>query len=150
MFSIVSCTPNLPDIPITDVIPAVEGEERDRWAGPALPLDVGLNRLRWDLRTDSGGDVPRHDPLGRAHDVARGAAGDVVRLTVDGRVAEAQVEVRRNPWMADVTCENWWIAPVYDCAKRQRSVVSMVTVFSLSREFPTVFAQDRLDPHGAR
>ena len=32
--------------------PAVEGEDRDRWSGPALPVAAGWNRLRWDLRTD--------------------------------------------------------------------------------------------------
>ncbi len=40
-----SCTPDLPGIPITDVIPAQEGEERDRWAGAALPLESGM-RIR--------------------------------------------------------------------------------------------------------
>ena len=64
--------------------PATEGEERDRWAGPSAPVKSGLNRLRWDLRTD-GGAVPRHDPLGRAHDSAHGAAGDVRRVPDGGR-----------------------------------------------------------------
>ena len=32
--------------------PAREGEERDRWSGPALPVGIGLQRVRWDLRTD--------------------------------------------------------------------------------------------------
>ena len=38
--------------------PAVEGEDRDRWAGPALPMEAGLNRLRWDLRTDPAASFP--------------------------------------------------------------------------------------------
>ena len=32
-------------MPITDVIPAVEGEEQDRWGGPALPAESGM-RIR--------------------------------------------------------------------------------------------------------
>ena len=38
--------------------PAVEGEERDRWSGPALPVGSGLQRLRWDLRTDPAASFP--------------------------------------------------------------------------------------------
>ena len=45
MSSMNSCTPNLPDISVTDAIPAQEGEERDRWAGPALPVQSGF-RIR--------------------------------------------------------------------------------------------------------
>ena len=32
--------------------PASKGEGRDRWSGPALPVGTGLQRVRWDLRTD--------------------------------------------------------------------------------------------------
>ena len=32
-------------MPISDVIPAVEGEERDRWGGPALSVESGM-RIR--------------------------------------------------------------------------------------------------------
>ena len=76
--------PGLPDIPVTDdsmefdiggaylgirdeegnvvrnFAPAIwEGEERDRWSGPPLPMNKGWNRLRWDnLRTDPATTFP--------------------------------------------------------------------------------------------
>ena len=56
--------------------PAVVDEERDGWTGPALPTGSGLQRLGAD---QLGRDVPRHDPVGRAHDGACGAARDVHR-----------------------------------------------------------------------
>ncbi len=102
--------------------PAVEGEERDRWAGPALPLDVGLNRLRWDLRTDPAATFPGMILWGvRTMSPAVPPGTYAVRLTVDGRVAEAQVEVRRNPWITDVTDED--LVAQYEFGMRIRDQV---------------------------
>ena len=87
--------------------PAEEGEERDRWAGPALPLNPGLNRVRWDLRTDPAATFPGMILWGvRTMSPAVPPGAYAVRLTVDGRVEESQVEVRRNPWITDVTDED--------------------------------------------
>ena len=87
--------------------PADEGEERDRWAGPALPVEAGLNRLRWDLRTDPAVTFPGMILWGvRTMSPAVSPGTYVVRLTVDGQVAETEVEVRRNPWITDVTDED--------------------------------------------
>ncbi len=105
-----SCTPDLSDIPTTDVIPAQEGEERDRWAGPALPLEVGLNGLRCDLRTDPAATFPGIILWGvRTMSPAVPPGTHAVRLTLDGRVEETQVEVRRNPWNTDVTDEDLFV-----------------------------------------
>ena len=87
--------------------PAVEGEERDRWAGPALPTEVGLNRLRWDLRTDPPATFPGMILWGvrtMAPVVPPGTYA--VRLTVNGRSETTEVEVRRHPWITDVTDED--------------------------------------------
>ena len=51
--------------------------------------------------------IPEHDEPSMASN-SRGEpvvppGTDAVRLTVDGRVAETEVEVRRNPWITDVT-----------------------------------------------
>ena len=58
--------------------PAEEGEERDRWAGPALPVGSGLQRLRWDLRTDPAATFPGRI-LGEVNEAAEGvgAGGDL-------------------------------------------------------------------------
>ena len=87
--------------------PAVEGEERDRWAGPALPMEAGLNRLRWDLRTDPPATFPGMILWGvrtMAPVVPPGTYA--VRLTVEGRSETTEVEVRRHPWITDVTDED--------------------------------------------
>ena len=87
--------------------PAIEGEERDRWAGPALPMEVGLNRLRWDLRTDPPATFPGMILWGvrtMAPVVPPGTYA--VRLTVNGRSETTEVEVRRHPWITDVTDED--------------------------------------------
>ena len=87
--------------------PAVEGEERDRWAGPALPMEAGLNRLRWDLRTDPPATFPGMILWGvrtMAPVVTPGTYA--VRLTVNGRSETTEVEVRRHPWITDVTDED--------------------------------------------
>ena len=87
--------------------PAVEGEERDRWAGPALPMEAGLNRLRWDLRTDPPATFPGMILWGvrtMAPTVPPGTY--TARLTADGRSETTEVEVRRHPWITDVTEED--------------------------------------------
>ena len=87
--------------------PAVEGEERDRWMGPALPMETGLNRLRWDLRTDPAASFPGMVLWGVATMAPAVPPGTyTARLTVDGRVETTEVEVRRHPWITDVTEED--------------------------------------------
>ena len=83
------------------------GQERDRWAGAALPMEVGLNRLRWDLRTDPAATFPGMVLWGvrtMAPVVPPGTYS--ARLTVDGRSETTEVEVQRNPWITDVTDED--------------------------------------------
>ncbi|MYH51217.1 MAG: exo-alpha-sialidase [Gammaproteobacteria bacterium] len=84
--------------------PAVEGEERDRWAGPPLPLEAGLNRLRWDLRTDPPATFPGMILWGvRTMAPAVPPGTYTARLTVGGRTETTDVEVRPHPWITDVT-----------------------------------------------
>ena len=79
-------------------------EERDRWSGPALPLRSGLNRLRWDLRTDPAATFPGMILWGvRTMAPAVPPGTYTVRLTVGERTETTEVEVRRNPWITDVT-----------------------------------------------
>ena len=83
------------------------GQERDRWAGAALPMEAGLNRLRWDLRTDPAATFPGMVLWGvrtMAPVVPPGTYS--ARLTVDGRSETTEVEVQRNPWITDVTDED--------------------------------------------
>ena len=107
--------------------PAVEGEEGDRWAGAALPMEAGLNRLRWDLWTDPAATFPRMVLWGvrtMAPEVPPGTYS--VRLTVDGWSETTEVEVRRNPWIADVTYED--LIAQYEFAVQIRDKVNDANV----------------------
>ncbi len=89
---------------------------RDRWAGPAMPSRNGLNQIHWDLKTQPAATFPGMILWG-----VRTLAPTVppsryeVRLTADGQVATTEVEVRRHPWIADVTDED--LAAQYEFAR---------------------------------
>ncbi len=85
--------------------PAVDStEERDRWQGPALSTDAGLNFVQWDLRTDPAATFPGMILWGvRTMAPAVPPGRYTVRLTADGRTATTEVTVERHPWITDVT-----------------------------------------------
>ena len=87
--------------------PAVEGEARDRWSGPALRVVPGWNRFQWDLRTDPARTFPGMILWGvrtMAPVVPPGTYR--VRLRVGGAVASRDLVVKRNPWIEGVTDED--------------------------------------------
>ena len=87
--------------------PAREGEARDRWSGPALRVEAGWNRFRWDLRTDPAATFPGMILWGVRTMAPVVPPGQyAVRLTAGGQVAETELEVRRNPWVEGVTDED--------------------------------------------
>jgi len=84
--------------------PADTAEERDRWAGPALPVEPGLNYVQWDLRIDPAASFPGMIYWGvRTMSPAVPPGTYTVRLTADGRTASTRVTVEPNPWIEDVT-----------------------------------------------
>ncbi len=84
--------------------PAREGEPRDRWSGQSLAVEAGWNRFRWDLRTDPAATFPGMILWGvRTMAPVVPPGRYAVRLTAGGRVAETELEVRRNPWIENVT-----------------------------------------------
>ena len=84
--------------------PADTTEERDRWAGPAMPASAGLNILQWDLRIEPAVTFPNMILWGvRTMAPVVPPGRYTVRLTADGSSRTTQVEVRRNPWITDVT-----------------------------------------------
>jgi len=84
--------------------PIVEGEDRDRWSGTALPLAAGLNHVSWDLKTDPAPAFPGMILWGVRTMGATVPPGTyTVRLTADGASQTTQLEVRANPWMTDAT-----------------------------------------------
>ena len=77
---------------------------RDRWAGPAMPAEAGLNMLHWDLRTNPAATFPGMILWGvrtMAPVVPPGTY--TVRLTADGEVRTTEIEIARHPWIEDVT-----------------------------------------------
>jgi photosystem II stability/assembly factor-like uncharacterized protein len=84
--------------------PAVEGEERDRWSGAALPVEPGLNTLRWDLGGNGWTPFPRMVLWGVRTNAPTLPPGTyTVRLTVDGQTQASPLEIRPHPWITDVT-----------------------------------------------
>ena len=85
-------------------LPADTTQERDRWRGPGLPVEAGLNHLHWDLATDPAPTFPGMILWGVRTLSATVPPGTyTVRLTVGTDVETATLRVERNPWIADVT-----------------------------------------------
>ncbi len=86
---------------------AAEGEARDRWSGPDLPVEAGWNRLRWDLRTDPAATFPGMILWG-VRTMSPTVPPGMYRARLDLGVVSTSVEleVRRNPWITDVTDED--------------------------------------------
>ncbi len=90
---------------------------RDRWAGPAMPAESGLNQLHWDLKTQSAATFPGMILWGvrtMAPTVPPGRY--TIRLTADGRMETTEVDVRRHPWVDDATDAD--LAAQYEFARR--------------------------------
>jgi photosystem II stability/assembly factor-like uncharacterized protein len=84
--------------------PADSTAERDRWAGASLPVQAGMNRLHWDLRTTPAVTFPGMILWGvRTMAPVVPPGRYTVRLTADGQTATTNLEVQRNPWITDVT-----------------------------------------------
>ncbi len=102
---------------------AVEGEERDRWQGPALEVEAGLNRLSWDLRTQPAASFPGMILWGVRTMSPTVPPGEyTVRLTADGLTDETTIRVERNPWITDVSQED--LQAQYDFAIQIREKVN--------------------------
>ncbi len=85
-------------------VPADSAEKRDRWAGAALPAKAGLNSLQWDLRIAPATTFPGMIVWGvRTLAPVVPPGRYTVRLTANGQSATTGVEVRRNPWITDVS-----------------------------------------------
>ena len=102
---------------------AREGEERDRWQGPALPMEAGINRIQWDLRTKPAVTFPGMILWGVRTMSPSGPPGSyTVRLTADGNVSETTVEVRPHPWIEGVTQAD--LVAQYEFGKEIRAKVN--------------------------
>ncbi len=83
---------------------AAEDEEGDRWSPTPLPVEPGLNTLRWDLKADAWTPFPRMILWGVRTNAATLPPGTyTLRLTVDGRTETSSVEIQPHPWIDDVT-----------------------------------------------
>jgi hypothetical protein len=105
------------------MVPADSAEERDRWAGPALPVRAGLNFIQWDLRVDPPVTFPGMILWGvRTMAPAVPPGRYPVRLTADGRQWTTVLEVKRHPWITDVTDDD--LRAQYAFGRRVRDKVS--------------------------
>ena len=102
--------------------PAREGEPRDRWSGPALTVEAGWNRFRWDLRTDPAATFPGMILWGVRTMAPVVPPGEyTVRLRVGGALASRDLVVKRNPWVEGVTDED--LVAQYEFGMRIRDQV---------------------------
>ena len=102
--------------------PAREGEPRDRWSGPALRVEAGWNRFRWDLRTDPAATFPGMILWGVRTMAPVVPPGEyTVRLRVGGAVASRDLVVKRNPWVEGVTDDD--LVAQYEFGMRIRDQV---------------------------
>ena len=77
---------------------------RGRFAAAALPVQTGLTHMNWDLQTDPAPTFPGMILWGARTMAPKVPPGTyTVRLTADGLTRSAQLEIRANPWVTDVT-----------------------------------------------
>ena len=122
--------------------PAIEGEPRDRWQGPALPIEPGLNRLNWDLRTKPAVTFPGMILWGvRTMSPSVPPGEYTVRLTADDNTAETTVEVRPHPWI-DVSHDD--LLAQYEFGKQIRAKVNEANEAVIAIRRMKVQVEDRL------
>ena len=107
---------------------------RDRWSGASLPVEAGLNQLRWDLRTDPAPAFPGMILWGvrtMAPVVPPGTYS--VRLTADGRTQTSSLEVRANPWITDITVADMQAQYTFGKAIKEKVVEANSSVIAIRR-----------------
>ncbi|MDH3270920.1 MAG: glycosyl hydrolase [Gemmatimonadota bacterium] len=87
--------------------PRGEDEEGGRYAPQALPIEQGLNTLRWDLRGQGWSAFPRMVFWGVRTNAPTLPPGNyTLRLTADGRTETSSLQIRPHPWIDDVTADD--------------------------------------------
>ncbi|MCH7717274.1 MAG: glycosyl hydrolase [Gemmatimonadetes bacterium] len=119
-------------------------EERDRWAGPAMPVEPGMNFVQWDLRTNPAVTFPGMILWGvRTMAPVVPPGRYTVRLTADGRTETTEVEVRRHPWITDVTDAD--LQAQYAFGRRIRDKVNEANLAVISIRRVKIQLEDRLE-----
>jgi hypothetical protein len=99
-----------------------DDEDRDRWSPQALPVEAGLNTLRWDLKADSWTAFPRMILWGvRTNAPTLPPGRYALRLTVDGETHTSELEIEPHPWIDDVSVAD--MAAQFDFATEIRDRV---------------------------
>jgi photosystem II stability/assembly factor-like uncharacterized protein len=123
-------------------VPAVEGEDRDRWSGAALPVEPGLNTLRWDLRGNGWTGYPRLVFWGvRTNAPTLPPGRYTLRLIVDGQTETSQVEIAPHPWIKDVTVADMLVQFDFASAIRDRVEEANQAVIAIRRMRTQVLAR---------
>ncbi|MEJ2538947.1 MAG: glycosyl hydrolase [Gemmatimonadota bacterium] len=80
------------------------GAYSGRYAQEGMPVEQGLNTLRWDLKADGWTAFPRMILWGvRSMAPTLPPGRYTVRLTADGVTEESPLTIESNPWIEDVT-----------------------------------------------
>jgi len=122
--------------------PAVEGEDRDRWSGEALPIEAGLNTLRWNLSGDGWTGYPRLVFWGvRTNAPTLPPGRYTLRLTVDGQTETSSIEIEPHPWIKDVTLADMLVQFDFATAIRDRVEEANQAVIAIRRMRTQVLAR---------
>ena len=114
--------------------PEVEGEERDRWSSPAMPVEAGLNTLRWDLRGQGWTGFPRMVLWGVRTNAPTLPPGEyTLRLTVDGDTQTAPLAIEPHPWIDDVTASDMRAQYAFSVQIRDRVEEANQAVIAIRR-----------------
>jgi photosystem II stability/assembly factor-like uncharacterized protein len=128
---------------------ADSAEERDRWAGPALPNEEGLNYLQWDLRIAPAATFPGMILWGVRTMAPVVPPGEyTVRLMAHGQVQETTVSVERHPWIEGVTDAD--LQTQYEFGLRLREKVHEANSAVIAIRRAKVQVMDRLEESDER
>jgi hypothetical protein len=127
--------------------PADTTQERDRWRGPGLPVEAGLNHLHWDLTTDPAPAFPGMILWGVRTLSARVPPGTyTVRLAVGADEKTATLRVGRNPWIEDVTDAD--LQAQYAFAREIQAKVTEANAAVIAIRRAKVQLEERLEASG--
>jgi photosystem II stability/assembly factor-like uncharacterized protein len=142
------------------VVRTFEPEQHDEAEGPGggyggrygqagMPVDQGLNTLRWDLTADGWTGFPRMVLWGVRTTAPTLPPGSYsLRLTVDGRSETRDLEIRRNPWIDGVTDQDLVAQYEFGVQIRNRVEEANQAVIAIRRMRTQV--EDRLEGNDDR
>lgn len=125
--------------------PEAEGEDDGggRYAPQPLPIEQGLNSLRWDMKADGWTAFPRMVFWGvRTNAPTLPPGRYTLRLTADGRTETSSVEIQKHPW---IDASNADLVAQYEFGVRIRDEVEQANQAVIAIRRMRTQVEDRLE-----